>query len=128
MTRALKVDVTNVMSRMDSLVIKPLETEVVKLADVNILQEDLVKINSKVDECLQRGSSFDVETFGISLDELIQWRSLVNEKKSLLSHKEAEDRKETSARTEMNLKNKKVDWPATITHGIISTIFGRKSR
>ena len=48
-------------------------------------------------------------------DELIRWRTLVNEKKSLLSHRETEERKENSACTDMHLKGKKVDWPTTIT-------------
>ena len=102
----------------NSLVIKPLESDIVKLAEVNILQEDLLKINTKVDECLKQGSTFDEETFGISRDELIRWRTLVNEKKSFLSHKEVEERKENSARTEMHLKGKKVDWPGTITQAL----------
>ena len=46
MTKALKVDVASVMTRMDSLVIKPLESDNIKLAEVNILHEDLLKINT----------------------------------------------------------------------------------
>ena len=67
-TRALRMDVACVMTRMDSLVIKPLESDNIKLAEVNILHEDLLKINMKVDECLKQGSTFDEEAFGISRD------------------------------------------------------------
>ena len=114
-TKALRMDVACVMARMDSLVIKPLDSDNIKLAEVNILHEDLLKITMKVDECLKQGSTFDEETFGTTRDELIRWRTLVNEKKSLLSHRETEERKENSARTDMHLKGKKVDWPATIS-------------
>ena len=125
MTKAVKVDIASIMLRMDRLVIKPHEDEVVKLADVNILQEDLNKITTKGDDCLARGSTFDTETFDCDRKSLIEWRSLVNEKRSFLTHKESEERKASTTRT---YKIKR--WTGLVsyhmTHGLLFLNFGKR--
>ena len=90
MTRATKDDITAMIARLSVMVISPAPDFVPKLSDIQIIQEDLKKIMSNIDNCLSKGAEWNETTFGCTREDLVEWRSKVNATKADLDHKETE--------------------------------------
>ena len=114
MVKATRDDITAMMARLNTMILDPATDFVPSLSHVCIVQEDLRKIMTSIDSCLHKGAVWNAATFGCTREDLVTWRSRVNETKVDLDHKEAERRKAAESRVDINCKGKTADWPKII--------------
>ena len=114
MVRATRDDITAMVARLNTMIIVPAPDFVPSLSDICIVQEDLRKIMTNIDNCLCKGAVWNQTTFGCTREDLVTWRSKVNATKADLDHKETERRKAVESRVDINCKGKIADWPKII--------------